>query len=143
MLIRTPDSWPPATVAVLAMAVLAVLDLIGAFAAKEAVVRHSPVAAGAGIAAFVLLFWVYASSLQYAELAPVTLGWIVILQVGVVLLDSWRYGSRPSVGGWVAIVTIVAAQGYLLVGGSSGSQPGATDEVRNVTAASAAAHSGG
>ena len=33
------------------------------------------------------------SSLQYAELTLVTLGWIVILQVGVVMLDRFRYGQ--------------------------------------------------
>ena len=36
-----------------------------------------------GAAAFLVLFWVYASALQYAELALVTMGWIVVLQVGL------------------------------------------------------------
>ena len=42
-----------------------------------------------GAGAFVVLFWVYASSLQYAELAVVTMGWIVLLQVGI-------YGGIPA-----------------------------------------------
>jgi hypothetical protein len=41
MLIRLPDSWPHGLVAVLARLVLALLDLGGAFAAKEAVLRRS------------------------------------------------------------------------------------------------------
>ena len=41
MLIRVPDSWPQPVVAILAMALLAVLDLVGAVAAKEAVERRS------------------------------------------------------------------------------------------------------
>ena len=123
MLIRTPESWPTVLVAVLAMTTLAALDLLGAVAAKEAVLQRSPTAALVGVAAFVALFWVYASSLQYAELAPVTFGWIVILQVGVVLLDAWRYGQRPTGGAWVAIVVIVAAQAYLLVGSTGVGAP--------------------
>ena len=114
MLIRVPDSWPQPLVAALAMLALAVLDLAGAFAAKEAVERRSPVIAGLGAIAFLLLFWVYASSLQYAELAPVTLGWIVLLQVGVLLLDRFRYDAHLPHGAWVAVVVILAAQVYLL-----------------------------
>jgi hypothetical protein len=69
MLIRLPDSWPHGLVAVLAMLVLALLDLGGAFAAKEAVLRRSMPMAAVGVTLFVLLFWVYASSLRYADLA--------------------------------------------------------------------------
>jgi len=98
-----------------AMVVLAGLDLAGSYAAKEAVVRRSPVIAAAGVVVFLLLFWVYASSLQYAELAPVTLGWIVVLQVGVVLLDRYRYGAQLPTGAWLAITVMIAAQAYLLL----------------------------
>jgi hypothetical protein len=72
---------------------------------------------------FVLLFYVYASSLQYAELTLVTLGWIVLLQVGVVLLDRFRYGQVFGPGKWLAIVLILAAQTYLLL--APASAPGA------------------
>ena len=54
----------------------------------------------AGVGCFVLLFYVYASSLQYAELATVTMGWIVLLQVGLLVLDHVRYDvSLPPPGG--------------------------------------------
>jgi hypothetical protein len=99
MLIDVPESWPTPLSAALAMAVLAALDLAGAVAAKEAVERDSPLLACTGLALFVALFWVYASSL-HAELAPVTLGWIVILQIGVVILDRHLYVTpTPEVPG--------------------------------------------
>ena len=115
MLIKLPESWPHPLVAALAMLVLAALDLAGAFAAKEASESRSPVYAGLGVLSFLLLFWVYASSLQYAELAPVTFGWIVVLQVGVLVLDRWRYGARLPIGAWVAVVAILVAQAYLVL----------------------------
>ena len=114
MLIRLPEGWPQPLVAALAMVVLAALDLAGAFAAKESVERRSPAFAALGLACFCLLFWVYASSLRYAELAPVTLGWIVFLQVGVVLLDRHHYGSALPRGTWLAVGVMIAAQTWLL-----------------------------
>ena len=66
-----------------------------------------------------MLFWVYASSLQYAELALVTMGWIVMLQVGLVVLDRVRYGVELPPGKWVAIVVLLAAQAYLLLAPST------------------------
>ena len=101
-LIRLPDSWPLPVVATLCMAALAALDLVGAFAAKEWAEKQSTVALGLGALAFVVLFWVYASSLQYAELAVVTMGWIVLLQVGILLVDRLalrRYAARRQDGG--------------------------------------------
>jgi hypothetical protein len=115
MLLRVPDAWPPVVTAAVAMVVLAGLDLTGSYAAKEAALRRSPLIAAGGVVVFLLLFWVYASSLQYAELAPVTLGWIVVLQVGVVLLDRYRYGAQLPTGAWLAITVMIAAQAYLLL----------------------------
>lgn len=123
MLIRAPHNWPTPAVAAVAMLLLAVLDLGGSFAAKEAVLRRSPLLAVAGAGLYVLLFWVYASSLQYADLAPVTFGWIVVLQIGVVLLDRFRYATPLPPGSWVAIAVILAAQAYLLFAGAASSEP--------------------
>ena len=120
MLLRAPASWPTPVVATVAMLLLGVVDLAGAYATKEAVVRRSLPWAVAGIALFVLLFYVYASSLQYAELALVTLGWVVALQVGVLLLDQFRYGNALSADKWVAVAVILAAQAYLLLASSEG-----------------------
>jgi hypothetical protein len=115
MLLRAPATWPIPVVAAVAMLLLAAVDVGGAYAAKEAVVRRSPAWAAAGVGLFLLLFYLYASSLQYAELALVTLGWVVALQVGVVLLDQFKYGNALSADKWVAVAVILAAQAYLLL----------------------------
>jgi hypothetical protein len=122
-LIKVPSSWPVPLVAAIAMVALATIDLLGAVAAKEWVLQRQPSALVLGLAAFVVLFWVYASALQYAELALVTLGWIVALQVGVLLVDRVRYGVTLPVDRWVAIVVILAAEAYLLL--VPGPQPSA------------------
>jgi hypothetical protein len=119
MLIRLPDSWPHLAVALMAMAVLAAVDLLGAVVAKEAVLRRSVPLGAFGVLLFVLLFWIYASSLRYADLAPVTFGWIVLLQVGVVLIDRFKYDTPMSRGQWAAVVVLLAAQGYLLLAPSA------------------------
>jgi hypothetical protein len=97
------------------MLMLAALDLGGAYAAKEAALRRSLPIAACGVVLFVLLFWVYASSLRYADLAPVTFGWIVILQVGVLVLDRFHYGTQVSRGQWAAVAVLLAAQTYLVL----------------------------
>ncbi len=118
-LIRLPETWPLPVVATLAMAALAGLDLIGAYAAKEWAEQKNTLALLVGAFAFLVLFWVYASSLQYAELAVVTMGWIVLLQVGIVLIDRIHFGATLPAGKMAAIVIILTAQAYLLLAPSS------------------------
>ncbi|HSF98951.1 MAG TPA: hypothetical protein VLA55_09680 [Ornithinibacter sp.] len=118
-LIKLPASWPVPVVATLAMAALAGLDLLGAVAAKEWAERQNITAIALGVLAFVLLFWVYASSLQYAELAVVTMGWIVLLQVGIVIVDRVHFGNVLPADKMCAIVIILAAQGYLVLAPST------------------------
>jgi hypothetical protein len=115
-LLKAPDSWPTWLVGAIAMVALAVLDVAGALAAKQwaATAQVTPLLLGA--VTFLALFWVYASALQYAELALVTMGWIVILQVGLLLIDRFHYGVQLAPGKWVAAVVILVAQGYLLLG---------------------------
>jgi hypothetical protein len=120
MFIRVPDSWPQPVVAIVAMALLAALDLGGAYAAKEAVDRRSLGYAALGFFLFAVLFWVFASSLQVAELAPVTFGWVVMLQVGVVLLDRFHYGVTMPTSKWVAVAVLLLAQAYLILGPTKG-----------------------
>jgi hypothetical protein len=122
MLLRAPEGWPQPVVAAIAMVLLAVLDLAGALAAKEAVERRSMGLALTGAGLFLAVFWVYISSLEVAELSAVTFGWVVILQVGVVLLDRFRYGVIPAPGAWLAIVILLAAQAYLIL--APGVRPG-------------------
>jgi hypothetical protein len=117
-LLKAPESWPTWLVGAVAMLALAALDIGGALAAKQwaATGQVTPLLLGAG--AFLLLFWVYASALQYAELALVTMGWIVVLQVGLLLIDRFYFGVQLAPGKWVAVVLILVAQGYLLMGPS-------------------------
>ena len=68
MLLRVPEGWPQPVIAAIAMILLAVLDLAGSLAAKEAVERRSLPLALVGAGFFVAVFWVYMSSLQVAEL---------------------------------------------------------------------------
>ena len=121
-LIKAPASWPVPVVATIAMLGLAGLDLVGAVAAKEWVEHRSGLALAAGLGTFLVLWWVYASSLQYAELAVVTLGWVVVLQVGLVLVDRFRYAVELPPGKWVAIGVVLAAQAYLLLAPSGTSR---------------------
>jgi hypothetical protein len=118
-LLKAPVSWPLPVVAALAMLALALLDFAGAIAAKEWSVGGDPRWLLAGAGCFLLLFYVYASSLRYAELAMVTIGWVVLLQVGLLVLDHLRYGATLPTGKWVAVVLVLALQGYLLLGPSS------------------------
>ena len=61
------------------------------------------------------LFAVYAVSLRLAELSTVTFGWIVTLQVGLLLLERIRYAVVLPSGKWVAIVAILVLQAYLIL----------------------------
>jgi len=115
-LLRAPESWPTWVVGAAAMLALAALDLVGALAAKEWASTSHPASLLLGVAAFLVLFWVYASALQYAELALVTMGWIVVLQVGLLMIDRLHYGVHLAPGKWVAVAVILLAQGYLLLG---------------------------
>jgi len=97
------------------MLLLAVLDFAGALAAKEWADGGSPRWLLAGLGCFLLLFYVYASSLQYAELATVTMGWIVLLQVGLLVLDRVRYDVSLPPARWIAVGLILVLQAYLLL----------------------------
>ncbi|MEO3938595.1 hypothetical protein V3N99_17830 [Dermatophilaceae bacterium Soc4.6] len=122
-LLRAPESWPPWVIGASAMVALALLDLVGAVAAKEWSRSGDTRPLLTGVVAFLTLFWVYASALQYAELALVTLGWIVALQVALLVVDHVRYGVRLPTGSWVAVAVILAAQAYLLLAPSSTPPP--------------------
>jgi len=114
-LVRAPAAWPFAAVAGLAMLLLAALDFAGSLAAKEWADGGSPRWLLAGVGCFLVLFYVYASSLQYADLGTVTMGWIVLLQVGLLVLDHLRYDVSLPPARWVAVVLILVLQAYLVL----------------------------
>jgi hypothetical protein len=114
-LMKAPAAWPLPLIAGCAMLLLAALDFAGALAAKEWADGGSPRWLLAGIACFLLLFYVYAASLQYADLATVTMGWIVLLQVSLLVLDHVRYEVSLPPARWVAIGLILVLQAYLVL----------------------------
>ena len=110
---QTPTVRPLAAIG--AMAALAVLDLVGAVLARRYADHRSVFALVGGCVVFGALFWVYGRSLAYAELATVTFGWIVMLQIGVVLLDRVQNGITIPADRIAAMGAIVVLQGYLLL----------------------------
>ena len=100
--------------AVGAIVLLAMLDLVGALLARHWANHHSTVALVGGITVFGLIFVVYGKSLDYAELGTVTIGWVVLLQVGVVLIDHHHNAVAIPLDRWLVIALIVAGQAYLM-----------------------------
>ncbi len=115
-------------VVVAAMVVLAALDIVGSLCAKEFADHHRPLALALGAVVFVLLFVVYALALQVAQLSIVTLGWIVLLQVGLLALDARQFGLNLHVGQWLAVVAVIGLQCYLVVSTSGVGGAGAEHE---------------
>jgi multidrug transporter EmrE-like cation transporter len=97
------------------MLTLAALDFVGAVFAKEWADTRHPGWFALGLASFAVLFVFYASSLKTAELSIVTIGWVVFLQVGLVLYERFRFGASLSPAKWAAIVLILALQAYLVL----------------------------
>ena len=104
----------PVTLIVIIL-LLAGLDLAGSIVAKEWTLGRSSWFFVAGAMSFVVLFAVYAVSLRYAELSTVTFGWIVGLQVAVLVVERVRYEVELPPGKWAAIVAILVLQGYLVL----------------------------
>jgi hypothetical protein len=106
---------PRGAVLISTMVVLAGLDFCGALLAKQWADRGDRLCFLIGIATFVALFMVYATSLKTAELSLVTMGWVVLLQVGLILVDRFRFHVEIGRDQWAAIVTILALQAYLIL----------------------------
>lgn len=114
-----PQGIPPAVVFILtsvsAMLALALLDFVGAIFAKEWADTRQPWWFVAGLLTFMALYCVYAISLKTAELSIVTIGWVVFLQVGLLLYERVRYGASLPPLKWAAILLILALQAYLVL----------------------------
>jgi hypothetical protein len=115
LLPQTSERWRFYLLSVGAMLALAGLDFIGSVFAKEWTLRHHPGLFLAGLATFVVLYVVFAASLRFAELSVVAFGWIVFLQIGLVILDRVRYDVIFPPGKWVAIAVMLMLQAYLVL----------------------------
>jgi hypothetical protein len=112
--LRAPAAVPAAAVAVVAMVVLAGLDFAGALLARRWAHGGSVAWFVAGAVCFVVLFWVYGSSLRYADLVVVTFGWIAALQVGLVLVGRIGSGRALPVHTWLVAGAIIVLEGVLI-----------------------------
>lgn len=116
--IGLPAAWHGAVIAFSAMVALAVLDFLGAIVAREWSLARHPGWLAVGFACFGLLFIVYGLSLSYAELSVVTFGWVVFLQVGILLYERVRLGVHLPMDKWAA-VALILLQAYLVLRPSS------------------------
>jgi hypothetical protein len=101
----------------LAMVALAALDLVGAILARHWATHRSAVALAGGVVVFATLFVVYGKSLDYAHLTTVTLGWLVLLQTGVIVLDRVQGGGELAWSRVLVMLVVVGLQGWLTVSG--------------------------
>jgi len=98
-----------------AIIALAGLDLIGSYCAMRYMENGHQLWWSAGAIAFLGLFAVYAASLQWAELGTLTLGWIVFLQVGVLIMDKMANGVVVPAGKWAAMAAIFLLMTYMIL----------------------------
>lgn len=119
------------------MVLLAVLDFAGTMLAKEWTIHRQAWQLVLCGLAFLVLFVVLVLGLRFAEMSVVTLGWIVVLQTAVIVVDRSRYGTTITPGGWAAIVAIIVLQGYLVLGATASAAPSPI-EAGQPSAASAA-----
>ena len=108
-------TWQFILTSLSAMIILALFDFVGAVFAKEWADTRQPWWFVAGLATFMGLFCFYAYSLKTAELSIVTIGWVVFLQVGLLVYERVRYGTELPAMKWAAIVIILSLQAYLVL----------------------------
>jgi hypothetical protein len=114
-----PSSWRDPVVTITAMLVLAGLDFVGAICAKEWAEHRQSIFLALGLFSFVILFVVYAHSLEVAELSIVTIGWVVFLQIGLLVVDRMKYGVEVSTAKWCAAGLILVLQAFLILAPSA------------------------
>jgi energy-converting hydrogenase Eha subunit C len=91
------------------VAVLAGLDIAGTVALKEAALRREPALAVLGVGLFVALAGCLYIAIALADLTWVSLGWIIAVQVAVVVVDRLRYDVHLSPGQGAALSVAIAA----------------------------------
>ena len=122
-------TWKFIVTSLSAMIILALFDFVGAVFAKEWADTRQPWWFVAGLATFMGLFCFYAYSLKTAELSIVTIGWVVFLQVGLLLYERVRYGAELPPMKWAAIALILALQAYLVLAPNDAGKVAATAQV--------------
>ena len=90
------------------------IDVLGSIVAKSWSDHRSPWTFMLGAALFVTLFWIYGVSLRHGALTTVTVGWVVVVTIGDMLLDRFHYGTHFPVSKWAAAGLVVVLLVYLL-----------------------------
>jgi hypothetical protein len=98
---------------------LAGVDVAESILAKEWSIRRSPWLLVAGIVASALVFVLFVLAIGYTEMSTVTIGWIVLLQVGLMVTETVRYDVSHSTDRWLAMGAIVCLLAYLVASPSS------------------------
>jgi hypothetical protein len=117
--LRAPTGAPSIVVAVAAMLALAGLDFAGALLARRWAHGGSVVWFAGGALCFVVLFWVYGSSLRYADLVSVTFGWVAALQVGLLVVGRVGAAKPLPLQSWLAAGAIIVLEGVLIASSNS------------------------
>jgi hypothetical protein len=111
----------PAIVPIMVV-LLAGIDLVSGVVAKSWAASHSGWLMLAGCAMYLVMFWGYGVSLRFGELSTITLGWVVLVTLGNLALDKFRYQVNFPTSKWLVAILIVALLVYLLVD-VKGSEP--------------------
>lgn len=102
-----------ATVAAATLA-LAGLDIMQSVVAKEWSIRRNDWLLLIGLATSITVFAVFAFAMRYADMSTVTVGWLVLLQAGLMITEHVRYGVHHGSHRWAAVGAMVVLQIYLL-----------------------------
>ncbi len=98
---------------------LAGLDVTESVLAKEWLLRRSPWVLIAGLVSSIMLFVLFVVAIGYTEMSTVTIGWIVVMQLGLMVTETVRYGVSHSTDRWVVMGLIVCLLGYLVASTST------------------------
>ena len=99
--------------------VLAGLDIVESVLAKEWSVRRDHWLLLAGIATSFALFALFVVAIRFTEMSTVTIGWIVLMQGGLMITERVRYGIHHATGTWLAIGAMVVLQVYVISSSST------------------------
>jgi predicted membrane channel-forming protein YqfA (hemolysin III family) len=91
------------------LTVLAGFDVAATVAVKQAVVKAEPMFMVIAIFCFIAVAGVLAIAIDKTELTVVALGWIILFQVLIVVVDRFMYGVTPGTVETIALVVALLA----------------------------------
>jgi multidrug transporter EmrE-like cation transporter len=110
-----PSGWRDQLLVLAGILTLTGLDLAATVLAKEWALHRRLLVFLAGLACSWAIYFAFAFSLHIATLTVVAIAWTGLAPVGAVLLDKYRYGTRPGLDHWVVVALLVAGVLYLLL----------------------------